>query len=115
MTVYTQAAYFEDGQVDVEGWPCGSVYAGTAGDIFLIRGGYCSCSGGPGPGDGALDLPLSLAADTALLPLTIAETIVMARRRRDAGKRDMDTEELRREAEREMEALRRRKEGGDAE
>ena len=126
-TVAIQAAYLQDD--DLDDLPCGSIYGGTAWDLSLVTGGYCSCSGvRPGPVDGALDLPLSLAADTAFLPLTIAETIPMALRRRDAGERAgaaevprRDLEELRElaarreQVEREMEALRRAKEDADAE
>ena len=83
-TVAAQAAYLsEEGSLD--DWPCGSVYAGTALDLALARTGELCCRGGSVLVQvlGAIDLPCSLAADTALLPVTIPETIGMAMRRRE--------------------------------
>ena len=103
MTAVAQAAYFRGQDPDVS--PCGIVYLGTLMDFALaITGGVGPCSG-DGVAEhalGIIDLPLSLAADTALLPLTIPETIELTLRRR-------------RDDEREMEEIRRRKEGADAE
>jgi uncharacterized protein YceK len=95
MTVAAQLAYMQDGEESFDGWPCGTVYMGTRVDVLLVRGEVCCFGVGVVVQTlAAMDFPLSLAADTALLPLTIAETIALTRRRRQ------DDELARAEAER---------------
>ncbi len=78
MTTITQVMYFTKDK-NVEGW--WMVYSGTQGNIRLMT---CSVVEGPFEGVGHspfmgiygfLDFFQSLALDTAILPLTVGETI----------------------------------------
>ncbi len=81
MTVYVQHAYWT-GDPDAENLPCGPVYAGTVGDVLFACGAVHLAEEAPWPWRvlSAVDLPLSFAADTALLPLTIGERVEIALR-----------------------------------
>ena len=95
MTTVTQIMYFTGDKNVEDKW---MVYIGTRGNCLLIA---TAVSEGPfkpvGHGSalgiyGFLDFPLSLALDTALLPVTVVETIVDALNR-PAGKSDRDSAE----------------------
>lgn len=81
--IASQIAYFSD-EDDFDSGPCGTLYLGTRLDLLLAANGEICCIGGPSPlvhAMGIADLPFSLVVDTALLPITIGETLAMAMRR----------------------------------
>jgi uncharacterized protein YceK len=81
MTVYVQHAYWT-GDPDAESLLCGPVYAGTIGDVLSVCGAVHLAEEASWPWRVlfAVDLPLSIAADTALLPLALGERIEIALR-----------------------------------
>jgi hypothetical protein len=78
LSIYAQHEYWSESGACFEGSPTGMVYTGVLGDVsLLVKGGPC----GPNVATvliGILDFPLSLAMDTAILPLTIGESIQLA-------------------------------------
>ncbi|MBI4604555.1 MAG: YceK/YidQ family lipoprotein [Planctomycetes bacterium] len=73
------AQYFYWAEEDFDALEC-MAYGGVQGDWAIATEGIC-CRGKPGWCEiliACADFPLSLAADTALLPLTIGQTIALA-------------------------------------